>query len=304
MSYENFLAGICSGITSTLVLHPLDLLKVRFAVSDGQSKVKPNYRNIGNALKTIVRDEGFRGLYKGVAPNCWGAGTSWGLYFLFYERIKHWMMKSNHNQPLGPIKHMTAGACAGSLSAVITNPIWVVKTRLCLQYGNFNIAGDINPLPESKRYSGTIDAFRKVYKFEGIPGLYRGFLPGLFNVSHGSLQMMAYEEMKKAYIKRNNLPNDHQFSQTQYLVFASLSKLFAASLTYPFQVVRARLQDQHSNYTGLTDVIKKTWRYESYLGFYKGFRAYILHVTPNICIVFFVYEAATHAIKNREPSSV
>lgn len=46
----------------------------------------------------------------------------------------------------------------------------------------------------------------------------------------------------------------------QYLSFAALSKLFAASVTYPYQVIRARLQDQYKEYSGVLEVIKRTWR--------------------------------------------
>lgn len=310
MSYEHLIAGILGGLTSTLVLHPLDLLKVRFAVSDGQSSIKRNYKNISNAFSTIVKEEGFKGLYKGVGPNCLGAGTAWGLYFLFYNSVKKHMLETTQSPSLGPLKHMTAGACAGALTTAITNPIWVVKTRLCLQYGTATVEGTTGTttrqassatnslLPDSKRYLGTWDALKKVYKYEGIPGLYRGFVPGLLGVSHGAIQLAAYEEMKKIYIIRNKLPNDHSLGTVQYLTCAALSKLLAASITYPYQVVRARLQDQHVNYSGVIDVVKRTWRYESYLGFYKGFSAYLLHVTPNICIVFFVYETVTNTCKN------
>jgi solute carrier family 25 folate transporter 32 len=312
MSYEHLVAGILGGLTSTIVLHPLDLLKVRFAVADGQSEVKKSYKNISNAFSTIVREEGFKGLYKGVIPNCLGAGTAWGLYFLFYNSAKKHMLDSSQDQHLGPLRHMAAGACAGALTTTITNPIWVVKTRLCLQYGQITTAAPTEPtattttsairaatkehtLPESKQYSGTWDALKKVYKYEGVTGLYRGFVPGLLGVSHGAVQLATYEEMKKFYLEKNNLPHDHNLGTLQYLTCAALSKLVAASITYPYQVVRARLQDQHVSYEGVFDVVKKTWRYESYLGFYKGFRAYLLHVTPNICIVFFVYESVSKA---------
>lgn len=319
MSYEHLLAGILGGFTSTLVLHPLDLLKVRFAVSDGQSNLKKNYTNVRNAFKTIVKEEGYRGLYKGVAPNCLGAGTAWGLYFLFYNAIKKHMQEKYHGQKvnLAMSETMAAAACAGALTTTITNPIWVVKTRLCLQYGNQptietasttieGTRGSVvngskqttnainNILPENKRYSGTWDAFKKVYKYEGISGLYRGFIPGLLGVSHGAVQLVVYEELKKHYLtKLKKKPKDEKLTTGQYLACAALSKLVAASLTYPYQVIRARLQDQHVNYDGVKDVITKTWRYESYRGFYKGFLSYLMHVTPNICIVFIIVETVT-----------
>lgn len=289
MSYEHLVAGIFGGLSSTLLLHPLDLLKIRFAVNDGQSKVKKSYKGIPNAFLTICREEGFKGLYKGVTPNCIGSGSAWGLYFLFYNSAKNHIHSNNQNGSM-VLKNMSAAAFAGILTTTITNPIWVIKTRLCLQY-----APDV--ADNTIRYSGTWDAFTKIFRNEGFQGLYKGYIPGLIGVSHGAIQLAVYEELKSFYVKFNNLPSDHKLGTWQYLTSAALSKLCSASITYPYQVVRARLQDQHVKYDGLIDVIKKTWRYESYFGFYKGFCAYIWHVMPNICIVFFVYETLTKNLK-------
>ncbi len=53
---------------------------------------------------------------------------------------------------------------------------------------------------------GVVDALVKTYRFEGIRGLYKGFLPGAFGVSHGALQFMAYDEMKNSYNESRNFP--------------------------------------------------------------------------------------------------
>lgn len=82
VKYEHMVAGVSGGVASTLVLHPLDLLKVRFAVNDGSVTARPQYQGLKNAVAMIVKEEGYRGLYRGVTPNCWGAGAAWGFYFL------------------------------------------------------------------------------------------------------------------------------------------------------------------------------------------------------------------------------
>lgn len=51
--------------------------------NDGRT-VAPQYRGLSSAFTTIFRQEGFRGLYKGVTPNAWGSGSAWGFYFLLY----------------------------------------------------------------------------------------------------------------------------------------------------------------------------------------------------------------------------
>ena len=45
----------------------------------------------------------------------------------------------------------------------------------------------------------------------------QGFIPGVFGVSHGALQFMAYEELKKSYNKHRGLPPDAKFVSTQLL---------------------------------------------------------------------------------------
>uniref|UniRef100_A0A672KFF2 Solute carrier family 25 member 32b n=1 Tax=Sinocyclocheilus grahami TaxID=75366 RepID=A0A672KFF2_SINGR len=87
----------------------------------------------------------------------------------------------------------------GAVTLCLTNPIWVTKTRLVLQY-----SAD----PSKKQYKGMMDALVKIFRHEGIAGLYRGFVPGLFGTSHGALQFMAYEELKRDYNKYRKMQSD------------------------------------------------------------------------------------------------
>nr|CAI6725531.1 BAF_HP1_G0046930.mRNA.1.CDS.1 [Saccharomyces cerevisiae] len=62
-----------------------------------------------------------------------------------------------------------AAITAGAASTTLTNPIWVVKTRLMLQ----------SNLGELPHYKGTFDAFRKIFYQEGFKALYAGLVPSL-----------------------------------------------------------------------------------------------------------------------------
>lgn len=277
--YEDLAAGLSGGVISTMVLHPLDLVKIRFAVSDGL-QMRPQYEGVVHCMRSIWQMEGLRGLYQGVTPNIWGAGASWGLYFLFYNAIKAYTQEGRQTE-LSAAEHLVSAAQAGMLTLCLTNPVWVTKTRLVLQYSSD---------PDTKQYKGMMDALVKIYQHEGIPGLYRGFLPGLVGTSHAALQFMTYEGLKRDYTRVKNMPSDALLSPWEYIAMAAVSKIFAVATTYPYQVVRARLQDQHNTYTGLLDVISRTWSNEGAVGFYKGMVPNLVRVIPACCITFLVYE--------------
>lgn len=96
VKYEHLVAGVSGGVLATVILHPLDVIKIRFAANDERHLPTPRYSGITNAFFTIYQQEGLRGLYRGVIPNVVGAGTSWGLYFLFYNTIKTWIQEGDN----------------------------------------------------------------------------------------------------------------------------------------------------------------------------------------------------------------
>lgn len=62
-----FVAGILSGATKLVIGHPFDTLKVRLQVSGERFN-----NSVVNCLKSTVRKEGLRGLYKGGSPPLFG----------------------------------------------------------------------------------------------------------------------------------------------------------------------------------------------------------------------------------------
>lgn len=140
--WENATAGALAGLATTAFTHPLDVVRTRFQVSDGRSSIVPSYRNTPQALFTISRTEGLRGLYGGFYPAVLGSTVSWGLYFFFYSKAKQRYLESR--KELSPGLHLASAAEAGALVSLCTNPIWLVKTRLQLQ----------TPLHQAQPYSG------------------------------------------------------------------------------------------------------------------------------------------------------
>ena len=68
--YVKALSGVLSGAMASGICNPTDVVKIRMQ-ADGMGKDKghaPRYRGLAHAFSTIWRDEGLKGLYKGVSP--------------------------------------------------------------------------------------------------------------------------------------------------------------------------------------------------------------------------------------------
>nr|CAH0101155.1 unnamed protein product [Daphnia galeata] len=295
IKYEHLVAGIAGGVVSSTILHPLDTIRTRLAVNGSQlicaGVRRPHYGGLVDVLTSITRTDGLHGLYRGVSLGILTAGCTWGSYFFFYDALKAELQRDDPTKLLGPAQHMMAAAEAGVVTLVLTNPIWVIKTRLCLQFGEGS-----HYLSEQKRYKGIMDALVKTYRYEGFRGLYRGFLPGFFGVSHSAIQFMVYEEMKSRYNNHRNMSIDSRMSTLTYLSFAAMSKMVAVTATYPYQLMRTRMQDQYLQCNGAIDVLTRTWKHEGVRGFYKGMLPTLLRVTPATAITFVVYEHVSHSL--------
>jgi solute carrier family 25 folate transporter 32 len=126
---DQALCGFTAGAVSTLILHPMDLLKTRLQVNELSLK-----SSIKHVLPEIIKSDGLSGIYRGIGPNFIGATASWGIYFYIYTKLKS-LYNINDNL-LRPDQHLIASAGAGSITAVLTNPIWVVKVRMFTQSSN------------------------------------------------------------------------------------------------------------------------------------------------------------------------
>lgn len=73
----------CDSLSDSYYLFLTCFCNIFYIVSDGLD-LRPKYNGILHCMKSVWKQEGLRGLYQGVAPNIWGAGASWGLYFLLY----------------------------------------------------------------------------------------------------------------------------------------------------------------------------------------------------------------------------
>lgn len=161
-------------------------------------------------------DKTLLAFYRGLSPNMIGNGASWGFYFMWcdlisllwlmlrYGEIKKYMSarRGVSMLELSSAEFLAASGTAGVATAICTNPIWVVKTRMLITdrsaEGSYKgLSGKITPW-----IAIIADGIRQLFRTEGIRGFYSGLIPSLIGVSHGAVQFMFYEELKKWRIRQ------------------------------------------------------------------------------------------------------
>ena len=106
--------------------------------------------------------------------------SAWGIYFALYAEFKS-KVKTNNTT----MNYFASSVLAGLSTSIITNPLWVLKTRILGSSRN-----------ESNAYRSVTDGIRQMLAKEGITSFWKGTIPSLFLVVQASLQITIYDHIK------------------------------------------------------------------------------------------------------------
>ena len=298
---SNALAGAGAGAVAATIVCPLDVLKTRLQVSTLRAGGDA-YVSTFQSLRSIVRLEGAVGLYRGLTPTVAALLPNWAVYFTAYEFLKtRGASAAPESEFAASLRHMTSAAGAGAATVLVTNPLWVVKTRLQVQHSRA-LRGS---MPTRAVYAGTLDALRRVATEEGARGLYSGLAPSLAGIAHVVIQFPVYERLKlelargdvfgirRAEAATGDASRDvGDLTGLELACASAVAKMVASSVTYPHEVIRSHMHVQgFGPFGGVLSLTKKIhaegggWR-----AFYRGVGTNLVRTTPAAAITFTSYE--------------
>lgn len=128
------------------------------------------YKTVVSSFQYIFFSEGISGFYTGYKPCVFQDCSYAALQFLLYESLKE-MGHSIGATEQAPVKtNLFCGAIAGGMAAWLTNPLDVVVNRIMLQQFHFESGNQHKYI----WYNSTIDCLSKIWRSEGIRGLFLG----------------------------------------------------------------------------------------------------------------------------------
>lgn len=159
--------GLGAGVAEAIfAVTPMETVKVKF-IND-QASPNPKYKGFYHGVRCIVREQGLRGVYQGLAATIAKQGSNQAIRFGVMESLKDWWRDGDPKKPINKMVVGTFGAIAGAASVFGNTPIDVVKTRM--------------QGLEASQYKGTIDCALQIARKEGLPAFYKGTVPRLSRV--------------------------------------------------------------------------------------------------------------------------
>ncbi|KAI0776657.1 mitochondrial tricarboxylate transporter [Trametes elegans] len=183
---RSLLAGLGAGMMEAVfAVTPSETIKTKL-IDDAKS-ANPRFRGLVHGTACIVREEGIRGIYRGLFPVMMRQGANSAVRFTTYTTLKQFVQgQGRPGQPLSSVATFGIGAVAGLVTVYTTMPLDVIKTRM-------------QSLEARQAYKNSFHCAYRIFTEEGLLRFWTGTTPRLARlVMSGGIVFTVYENVIKA----------------------------------------------------------------------------------------------------------
>ena len=191
---------------------------------------EPQSARTHSIRRDIYRDESPRALSKGLGATLVGVIPARSINFFTYGNGKQIIAQRFNGGVENSYVHLGAAAFAGIVTGSVTNPIWVVKTRLQL------VSDHATAMQSTSKRSlvSSLDMIKQIAREEGIRGFYKGLSASYLGVTEGTIQWVIYEKLKRLNTESQGKGGFREWAGM--LGSAGTAKCVASLITYPHEV--------------------------------------------------------------------
>ncbi|XP_041431168.1 calcium-binding mitochondrial carrier protein SCaMC-2 isoform X4 [Xenopus laevis] len=274
MWWRHLVAGGGAGAVSRTCTAPLDRLKVLMQVHASRS----NNMSILGGFTQMIREGGFRSLWRGNGINVIKIAPESAIKFMAYEQMKR--IIGSDQETLGIHERLVAGSLAGVIAQSSIYPMEVLKTRMALR--------------KTGQYQGMLDCGKKMLLKEGLSAFYKGYVPNMLGIiPYAGIDLAVYETLKNAWLQRYATSSADP-GVFVLLACGTISSTCGQLASYPLALVRTRMQAEASVEGGPQMTMSKLFKHivktEGAFGLYRGLAPNFMKVIPAVSISYVVYE--------------
>lgn len=298
-SLYSFFLGSIAGCIGATVVYPIDLVKTRMQAQ----RHKAAYKNSLDCFKKIIKNEGLRGLYSGLAAQLVGVAPEKAIKLTVNDLVRKIGTNDDDNSITMPWE-ILAGSSAGACQVIFTNPLEIVKIRLQMQGGSQNKVLKPGEIPHKKLTAG------QIIKTLGVKGLYKGASACLLrDVPFSAIYFPTYANLKYLLFDfdPSNPNKKHRLDSWQLLISGALAGAPAAFFTTPADVIKTRLQVEQkkgeTKYNGIAHAFKTILKEEGVGAFFKGSLARVFRSSPQFGFTLASYELLQNLFPLHPPNT-
>ncbi|XP_030922634.1 solute carrier family 25 member 40 isoform X2 [Geospiza fortis] len=214
-------------------------------------------------------------------------------------------MSDIHVQKLTIVQQAIASCCGAIITSLFVTPLDVIKTRLQAQRNPFhdgecfvNSNGRVDHVYVCKNgdskawykkpghFKGTLDAFVKIIRIEGIKSLWSGLPPTLIMaVPTTAIYFTCYDQLCEALKNRPGKHDEHI-----PVIAGSLSRFGSATVVSPLELIKTQMQYRRSSYKQLYLRVSTKVAVDGWLSLWQGWASTILRDVPFSAMYWYNYE--------------
>ncbi|KAG8811751.1 hypothetical protein FRC17_002341 [Serendipita sp. 399] len=185
------------------------------------------------------------------------------------------------------------GFIAGSATSILSNPIWVIQTQQTVRTMAPPSSDPSAPKQVFVRKLSFVETAMNIINKNGVAALWAGIGPALILVINPIIQYTAFEQIKNFVMQRRTAQlravgstRAASLSDWDYFLLGAISKLIATSITYPYIVVKSRLQAGRAEYPSAWAGLQAILGREGVAGLYKGISSKLVQSVLTAAILF------------------
>ena len=276
----------CS-VADTICL-PFDFVKVRMQLQNELLPSSAPKLSVPAMTMSIARTEGVSAFYTGLPVAVLRQSTYGGLSFASYPHLRDAFSPAKHAADAPLWARILAGGVAGASASALANPTDVVKVRLQAD-GRLALLNGTQP-----RYSGTVDAFVKVFREEGLVAFWRGTLPNVQRATFvNGAGIAAYDHSKQVAVRLLGEGD----SLLARFVAALAGGVVTSLVGCPFDVLKTRMMNEaaggNAKYSSTWSCLVATTRVEGFFALWKGLLPVYCRQAPFNLLNYLIMEALT-----------
>ncbi|KAI8064681.1 mitochondrial carrier domain-containing protein [Gongronella butleri] len=288
--------GSVAGLVGKFVEYPFDTVKVRLQT---QPLDRPLYSGPMNCIMHMLKTEGVKSFYKGMASPLVGSMVENAALFVGYGQVQQviraysmtgkeqdaWRdLSPEERPPLSLSQLVLAGTLSGVIASFVLTPVELVKCKLQV-------------MRERHR---PMDVISAVMRQHGAAGFYRGYLATMLREAGGGACWFGFYEYTCAqFIARrqqheSRLVTKADLAPTELMLGGALGGMAYNASLYPVDVIKSHMQTDDvlgaQRQRSFVQTARQIYTTGGINAFYRGCGITVLRSAPTSAIIFMTFE--------------